>query len=45
MQSYIAKRWQEDVPTYSIVNMTDDSLTINTYRTDNGEAIDRFVHD
>ena len=37
MQSYIAKRWQEDVPTYSIVNMTDDSLTINTYRTDNGE--------
>lgn len=40
MQSYIAKRWQEDVPTYSIVNMTDDSLTINTYRTDNGEAID-----
>ena len=28
------------MPTYSIVNMTDDSLTINTYRTDNGEAID-----
>lgn len=40
MQSYIAKRWQEDVPTYSIVDMTDDSLTINTYRTDNGQAID-----
>ncbi len=40
MQSYIAKRWQEDVPTYSIVDMTDDSLTINTYRTDNDQAID-----
>lgn len=40
MQSYIANRWQEDVPTYSIIEIDDDSFTINTYRTDNGNAID-----
>lgn len=39
-QSYIAARWQEDVPTYSIVDITDNTFTINTYRTDNGEKID-----
>lgn len=39
-QSYIAARWQEDVPTYSIVDITDTTFTINTYRTDNGEKID-----
>ena len=40
MQSYIANRWQEDVPTYSVVSVEDGNLSINTYRTDNGEKID-----
>lgn len=40
MQTYIANRWQEDVPTYSVVDIDEDSFTINTYRTDNNEAID-----
>ena len=42
-QSYIANRWQEDVPTYSIVNVDSESLTINTYRTDTNEQIDNQV--
>ena len=42
-QSYIANRWQEDVPTYSIVDINDESLTINTYRTDTNEQIDDQV--
>lgn len=40
MQTYIANRWQEDVPTYSIVDVTGDTLTINTYRTDTNAKID-----
>lgn len=39
-QSYIAGRWQEDVPTYSIVEVTDTTFTINTYRTDTNQKID-----
>lgn len=39
-QSYIASRWQQDVPTYSIINVTDTTFTINTYRTDNNKKID-----
>lgn len=39
-QSYIAARWQEDVPTYSVIDITDDTFTINTYRTDTDEKID-----
>lgn len=39
-QTYIANRWQQDVPTYSVVDVDDDTLTINTYRTDNNEKID-----
>ena len=39
-QSYIASRWQEDVPTYSVVDITDTTFTINTYRTDTDEKID-----
>lgn len=39
-QSYIAARWQEDVPTYSVVEITDSTFTINTYRTDTDEKID-----
>ncbi|MGM9617041.1 S-layer homology domain-containing protein [Butyricicoccus sp.] len=40
MQSYIANRWQEDVPTYSVIDIDEDSFTINTYRTDTDEKID-----
>ena len=40
MQNYIANRWQEDIPTYSIVNITDSTFSISSYRTDNGEKID-----
>lgn len=40
-QTYIAARWQEDVPTYSIISMDETSFTINTYRTDTNEAIDK----
>ena len=40
MQSYIANRWQEDVPTYSVIDIDADSFTINTYRTDTDEKID-----
>lgn len=39
-QSYIANRWQEDVPTYSIIDIDAVSFTINTYRTDTNEKID-----
>lgn len=39
-QSYIASRWQQDVPTFSMVDVTDTTFTINTYRTDNMEKID-----
>lgn len=39
-QSYVADRWQEDVPTYSVIDITDDTFTINTYRTDTNEKID-----
>lgn len=39
-QSYIAARWQQDIPTYSTINVDEVSFTINTYRTDTGEKID-----
>ena len=39
-QSYIASRWQEDVPTYSTIHISDTEFSISTYRTDNGEKID-----
>ncbi|MCB2294961.1 metallophosphoesterase family protein [Clostridium algoriphilum] len=39
-QSYIAARWQEDVPTYSDIDINDTKFTINTYRTDTGAKID-----
>lgn len=39
-QTYVANRWQEDVPSYSVVDITEDSFTINTYRTDTNEKID-----
>lgn len=39
-QDYVAKRWQNFIPTYSIINMTDTGFTINTYETDTGSKID-----
>ena len=39
-QTYIASRWQQDVPTYSVIDVTETSLTLNTYRTDTDEPID-----
>jgi predicted phosphodiesterase len=42
-QTYIASRWQEDVPTYSVVDIDSESFTINTYRTDTNEKIDEQV--
>lgn len=40
-QAYIAKRWQENVPTFSTVSIDDVSFSINTYRTDTMEKIDQ----
>lgn len=39
-QTYIAGRWQQDVPTYSVIDVTETTLTLNTYRTDTDEKID-----
>jgi Predicted phosphohydrolases len=39
-QAYVASRYQEDMPTYSIVDINDKTFTINTYRSDNGAKID-----
>lgn len=39
-QSYIINRWQEDVPTYSLIDVTDTTITINSYRADTNEKID-----
>lgn len=39
-QAYIAARWQEDIPTYSVIDIDDSNFTINTYRTDNNAKID-----
>ncbi len=39
-QAYIAARWQEDVPTFSMIDVSDNRFTINTYRTDTMEKID-----
>ena len=39
-QTYIANRWQQDVPTYSVIDVTETTLTLNTYRADTDEKID-----
>ena len=39
-QKYIASRWQDDIPTYSVIDVDETSFTINTYRTDTNEPID-----
>ena len=40
MQNYIAARWQEWKPTYSVIAVTPTSLTIDTYETKTGGKID-----
>lgn len=40
MQDYIAARWQEWKPTYSLIEITDTSFTITTYETESGSRID-----
>ena len=39
-QDYIAERNQTWTPTYSVVNVTSDSFTINTYDVNTGDKID-----
>lgn len=39
-QAYIAARWQEDVPTFSMIDVSGSKFTVNTYRTDTMEKID-----
>ncbi|MDO5009626.1 MAG: metallophosphoesterase family protein [Intestinibacter bartlettii] len=39
-QAYIAYRWQGNVPTYSMIDVTDRKFTINTYRVDNNKKVD-----
>lgn len=39
-QAYVASRWQEDVPTYSTIDINDTTFTINTFRTDTNAKID-----
>lgn len=40
-QDYIASRSQTWTPTYSVINITDDSFTINTYDVNSNGAIDQ----
>lgn len=39
-QAYIAKRWQRNVPTFSVINIAGNCFTIDTYRTDTMKKID-----
>lgn len=39
---YMATRWQEKVPSYSNITVTNDTFTITTYRVDNGAVIDTY---
>ena len=39
-QAYIAKRWQRNVPTFSVINIAGNRFTIDTYRTDTMKKID-----
>lgn len=42
-QMYLAARWQQDVPTYTVIQVTPASLRITTYRTDTDKPIDRTL--
>lgn len=41
--NYAHATWQDEVATFTQVDVTSSALTIATYRTDSGEAIDEFV--
>lgn len=41
-QSYIAKRWQKNVPTFSSISINQNSFSITTYRSDTTETIDKI---
>lgn len=41
-QSYIAKSWQENAPTFSTVSITHNSFSITTFRADTTETIDKI---
>lgn len=40
MQNYVAARWQEWKPTYSIIEISNTEFTISTYETESGKKID-----
>lgn len=42
-QTYIASRWQGDAPTYSVVEVDDNTFKLDTYRTDTDKKIDTFT--
>jgi hypothetical protein len=39
-QDYVAARWQEWKPTYSVIEIDEHAFTVNTYETDTGKKID-----
>lgn len=41
--SYLEKNWQENVPTYSLIDITNTAFTISTYRVDTNTIIDKFI--
>ena len=42
-QDYVAARSQTWRPTYSVINITDDKFTINTYDAQTGTPIDELI--
>ena len=42
-QTYVASRWQGDAPTYSVVEVNDNTFKLDTYRTDTDDKIDTFT--
>ena len=41
-QSYIAKSWQGNTPTFSTISITHNSFSITTFRADTTETIDKI---
>lgn len=39
-QAYVGSRYQQDIATYSTIDINDTTFIINTYRTDTGDKID-----
>ena len=40
MQDYVAARWQEWKPIYSVIEIDNQAFTVNTYEVDTGKQID-----